>query len=106
MREYKINIVPIAIEDIINIQADITKRYNDAFNADKVVNRIFDGINTLASSPKRAEIRLVISELDLRFLKIGKYTAIYYVNDMDSTVKIYGVFYSRRDFTKIIEDRI
>ncbi|MBQ3292881.1 type II toxin-antitoxin system RelE/ParE family toxin [Candidatus Saccharibacteria bacterium] len=106
MKKYKITILPIAVEDIINIRADIIKRYGDVYNADKIINRIFDGINTLASLPKATEVRLIVSELGLRFLRIGKYTAIYYVDDIDNTVKICGVFYSRRDFTKIIEDRI
>lgn len=106
MKKYKINILPIAIEDVSNIRIGIIKRYGDIYDADKVVNSIFDGINTLVSLPKRAETRLNISELELRFFKIGKYTVVYYVDDIENTVKIYGVFHSHRDFDKIVKNRI
>lgn len=105
MREYKINILSSAAEDIINIRADIIRKYNDIYDADKITNMIFDKLNGLANFPKRAEIKLIVSELELRFLKMGKYTAVYYVDDLKGVVKIYGVFHSRRNFEKIVEDR-
>ena len=105
MKKYKINIQPAAIEDIINIRKNITEKYNDVFSAEKVVNRIFDKIEALTTLPKSAETRLIVSELELRFLKISKYTVVYYVDDTESIVKVYGVFHSRRDFSKIITNR-
>ena len=106
MEKYKINILPIAIQDIINIKTSILNEYNDIYNANKIITSIFNEINTLSTFPKRTQIRLKVSELDLRFLKIGKYTIIYWVDDIDNTIKVYGVFHSHRNIFEIIKGRV
>ena len=65
---------------------------------------IFDKIDSLAIFPKRAQVRLMVSGLKLRFVRAGKYTIIYYVDDDSKNVKIYGVFHSHRNIFEIIKN--
>lgn len=105
MREYKVDILPVAIDDVAKIHADIVNRYNDRRSADQVASSIFDETHALKISPKRTQVQLIVSELELRFFKIGKYTAVYHVDDTENVVRVYGVFHSHRNIVKIIKNR-
>ena len=105
MKTYKIDILPDALRDIVNIRSDIIGKYNDIYNADMVVDRIFSEISSLNSLPKRAPVRLETAKRQLRFLKAGRYTVVYCVDDESASVKVYGVFHSRRDILEIIKGR-
>ncbi len=105
MKKYKVDILPTAVRDIINIRAYIVGRYQDTYNADIVVNDIFNSINSLIFFPRRAQICLKVSGLGLRFLKAGKYTIVYFADANNAVVKVYGVLHSRRDIFKIVKDR-
>ena len=106
MKKYKIDILPDAVQDIADIRADIIEKYHDAYNADVVINNVFDKINSLVIYPKLAQVRLEVFKLKLRFLKSGKYMIVYSVDSNENAVRIYGVFHSHRNIFKIVKDRI
>lgn len=105
MIKYNITILPSAVFDILSIKNNIAKKYNDSYNAAIVVSDIFDKVDSLVIFPKRAQVRLTISGLKLRFVRAGKYTIVYYVDDNSKNVKVYGVFHSHRDIFEIIKNR-
>ena len=105
MKQYHIRFDQAALDDLSSIKTDLDATFNDPYSTNNVIHTILTKIESLQYFPKRAAVRLTVSNTDLRFTKAGKYTVIYHVNDEKVVIYIYGIFHSRRDIVKILKSR-
>lgn len=105
MKKYRVEYSGEAEVDIAGIMEYILTEHNDMLSANKVtltIVRTCDGLDTF---PKRSPVRKITLGKELRFIRAGKYTIVYYVDETRRIVTIYAVMYSRRDILAALENR-
>ncbi len=99
---YKINISPLAFEDLEDIRAYIGEELQNETAAENIVKLIVKQIrilerNPLIGGPLSARINI---ETNYRYLVCKKYLVFYYVDK--TNVYVSRVIYGKRDYVKIL----
>lgn len=110
MKKYQVMISPRVVEQIKNIRDYIANVELSPFTAEKLVNAIFDEIESLALFPERGfnadekiGTRVDKKGRDSRGIAIqkGKYIVIYSINETEKVVDVAFLFSSKTDYAKL-----
>ena len=98
----KLQITPLAKNDLQEIKAYITDELQNPTAALDIIKRITKRLRSLVDFPimGAALSSIVDIDTDYRYLVYGNYKAFYRYED--ETVYVIRVLYSRRDFMKIL----
>jgi len=104
MAGYKIEITIKAKKDMREIHAYITNNLNEPSTANKLLDKIEEGILSLGHMPLRFAVEQdeQLRLRNLRKLIIGNYLIFYIVNEKKAKVIIVRVLYSRRDWVNLL----
>lgn len=104
MKKYKVVISEKARDDIVSIYNYVALDCDNKVGAIKVIRKIETRYNKLSIFPEVASVMLRRHNEDLRFIRAGKYTIVYYISSADkTTVVVHRVMNSRRDIMAEIE---
>lgn len=98
MKKYKVVMSEIAKKDIVDIYNYIALDCDNKLGATKVIRIITTKYNKLSIHPKIATVTLKRKNEELRFIRAGKYTIIYYIKRSEPTIVIHRIVNSKRNF--------
>lgn len=99
MRQYKIKYSKQARQDLGEIYRFIALECGNPAGAVRVIDVVEDKCAKLQFFPRAAAVRARYDGKKFRFMRAGKYTVVYYIDDKNGVVRIYGVFLSKRNFS-------
>ena len=101
---YKLEYLPVARKDILDIARYISQDLNNPTAAEELITTIVEKLEKLTElpyiTPSYNPIRPLNNEY--RRLMVKNYTAFYYVDECTKVITVARVVYSKRDFEKII----
>lgn len=100
----KLRINPLAKQDLIDIKEYIYQEFDNPDAAVNVISEIIQCYGKLKEFPllgKELSSKVEV-ETDYRYLICGNYIVFYKIDNV--YVSIYRIFYSRRDYVKILFD--
>ena len=101
MRQYRIEVAPGAVNDLISIRDYIENELGSPIAAERTLNAILDAIKQLESLPLRNKALTMFPDgRELRRAKAGNYLALYVV--ADRIVSVLAVVYGKSN----LENRI
>jgi len=104
MAEYKIEITIKAKKDMREIYAYLAYNLDEPNTADKLLDKIEEGILSLKHMPLRCAVEQdeQLRLGNLRKLIVGNYLIFYIVNEKTAMVFIVRILYSRRDWMNLL----
>ena len=102
MKQYKVEYLPEAQQDIEEIRDYITDELNNKPAAIKITLAIIAKCESLKTFPNGYAIRFHSHNQPIRFAHYGNYTIAFFV-DAAATVSIYAVKYSRMNLEAILK---
>lgn len=103
MKKYKVVYTPRAEYRIREILKQIVNDYDDELAAAKVYRKIEKRCESLSILPGISPVKLTVNELQLRFVRAGKYMVVYTADDQSRTVIIRTVIHSRQNIIAMLE---
>jgi addiction module RelE/StbE family toxin len=104
MNRYSVEISDPARQDIVDIVRYISAELNAQKAAQKMFDRLYEGMKNLENNPKRHTLvrdeRL--ASKDYRTLPVKNYLVFYTVEEQTQSVNIIRVLYARRDWTALL----
>ena len=101
---YKLEYLPVARKDILEITKYISQDLNNPTAADKLITTIIEKLDLLTNmpyiNPSYTPIRSLSKEY--RKLSVNNYTVFYWVDEPQKLITVARVVYSKRDLHKII----
>ena len=98
--KYRIVYTPSARHDLDDIYEYIAGEFYAPDTARRQANRIVRAVKTLAVFPKMYRVRR--KNTGIRICPVDSYMILYSVDDMNNTVNILRIIYSRRDIDSMI----
>ena len=101
---YKLEYLPIAKQDMIEIVRYISKELRNPVAAEKLANEMIETAEKLVDFPysKAAHITLKPLKHEYRRLVVKNYIMFYWVNEVEKSIVITRVIYARRDFDDLL----
>ena len=103
---YKIEYLPIAVQDMVEISTYIAKELNNPTAAENLADKMINSIERLAEFPYINAVYNPIRPLknEYRRLTVDNYVVFYTVDEMQKIVTIHRAIYGKRDYNKILSD--
>ena len=101
---YKLEFLPIAQSDMVEIVKYISHELCDPWAAEKLADEMVQSAERLAIFPYINPIHRTLKPLknEYRKLLVKNYIMFYYVDENEKKVTIARVIYSRRDYEKML----
>ena len=104
MKRYRVEYTTIFTKQLQELFDYIVFQYQNPYDALRLVNAIRKKCKGLELFPKGGVAHMSVNDKDFRFIHVGNHTIIYLVDDKGQIVTIWGLFYSRRDIMRQIEE--
>ena len=98
MKQYKVIYTPVAEASLGRIFEDLESPRAAA----TAVRKILAKCDALAVFPGEAAVWQKMNGEELRLMRVGHYTVIYYIHEKEGMVTIHDVVYSRRDIAAML----
>ena len=101
MKTYRVNVLPVAREDVADVYYYIALDSPEA--ALRVTDKIMDTVDSLSEFPERCQIvpDNELAKQGYRMLIIDAYIAFYKV--IESEVWVYRILHGKRDYPQLLE---
>ena len=101
---YKLEYLPVARKDILEIIKYIGQELNNPAAAERLITSIVEKLERLTELPYINPVHTTIRPLnkDYRKLRVNNYTVFYWVDEYTKVITVARVIYSKRDFDNII----
>jgi len=101
---YKLEYLPIAKQDIVEIAKYISKELCNPSAAEKLVMEMIAAAEGLVEFPYSKAIHITPKPLkrEYRRLVVKSYAMFYWVNEMEKSIVVARVVYARRDFDNLL----
>lgn len=102
---YKLEFLPIARSDMVDIVRYISKELKNPIAADNMANEFVKAADALIDFPYSNPVYRPIRPLkkEYRKLLIKNYIVFYYVDEAEKIITIARVIYAKRDYGKILD---
>ncbi len=102
---YKLKYLPIARNDITNIAWYVAHQLSNPVAAKNLTEKMLSRAEMLTTSPFINPVYIPIKPLKFEYRKlfVGNFIMFYYVSEIDKTITIARVIYSKRDFEKFLD---
>lgn len=100
---YRVRVLPLAIEDLQEIYNYIAFELQSVINAENQLSRLQDEIQKLDFMPESFKLyeKEPWKSRGLRFFSVDNYIVFYVINNNAKEVNVLRVLYGRIDFSKI-----
>ncbi|MBQ6375846.1 type II toxin-antitoxin system RelE/ParE family toxin [Candidatus Saccharibacteria bacterium] len=102
MKQYRVLFSQQAQADLSEIYYYIIDRYNDQYNAKKLLDAIIDRCNDLEYFPRISPAKVISNGYNFRFIHTRRYTIAYYIDENLSRVIIRRILAPGRNAIEII----
>ena len=101
---YKIEYLPLALQDMEDIARYIAKNLNNIDAAEKLSSYLIKSINKIVDFPYSNPIYIPIRTLEKEYRKkvMRNYTVFYWINEIERIVTISRVIYSKRNINNLL----
>lgn len=105
MKMYKLEYLPAALEDMLEIVKYISKELKNPIAAENLANEFIESAEYLIDFPYSNPIYYPIRPLkkEYRKLLVKNFIMFYYVNEPKKIVTIARVIYAKRDYGRTLE---
>lgn len=102
---YKLEYLPVARKDMLEITKYISQDLCNPQAAEKIITTIIKKLELLTDFPYVNPIHIFIRPLEKEYRKfrVKNYTVFYYVDEYSKTIVVARVVYSKRDFDNTIK---
>lgn len=101
MSLYRLEVLPLAKEDMVGIVGYIGRELKNPTAANRLADEFFEAMESLTDFPYANPVLVPIRPLkfEYRKLMVGSYTLFYRVCEPEKLVIVARVLYSKRDFS-------
>jgi len=101
---YKLEYLPIAKQDMVEIVRYISKKLCNPSAAEKLANEMIDAAEGLVAFPYSKAVYVTPKPLkrEYRRLVVKNYVMFYWVNEIEKSIVVVRVLYARRDFDNLL----
>jgi len=101
---YKLDYLPIATQDMVNIMKYISHELCNPAAAELLMHEMLESADNLMFSPYSNAIHQNIRPLKQEFRKliVKNYIMFYWIDETEKQITIARVLYSRRDYEKLL----
>jgi len=101
---YRIEYLPLARQDMIDIMRYISKNLHNLSAAEKLTEEMIEAAEKLAHFPYINAVVVPLKPLkyEYRKLLVQNYIMFYWVDEMKKTVTVARIIYARRDYEKVL----
>lgn len=102
---YKLEVLPVAKEDMVEIVGYISRNLMNPHAADKLADELFAAMEKIAEFPYAYPAYVPIRPLlfEYRKLTVKNYLMLYRVDEREKTVTVSRVIYAKRDYGRFLE---
>ncbi len=102
---YKLEFLPIALNDMLEIVSYISNEIKNPIAADRLSEKPVAAAEVLADFPYSNPVYIPMKQLNHEYRKtvIENYLMFYWVDEPRKTVTVARVIYGKRDYGKVIE---
>lgn len=103
---YKLDYLPIARQDMIDIVRYISKELNNPVAADHLAVELVKAGDSILEFPYANPAYMPIRQLkhEYRKLLVQNYFILYWVDEVSKVVTVARVIYAKRDYEKLLEE--
>ncbi len=104
MDQYKLDFLPIARQDLIDIVTYISDELKNNIAAMKLAEKFTTSVEKLIDFPYSCPIHVPIKPLNFEYRKliVDNYIMFYWVDEAKKTVTVARVIYGKRDYEKLL----
>jgi len=101
---YKLEYLPIAKQDMVEIARYISKELRNPSAAEKLAVEMIDAAERLVDFPYSKAMHITAKPLkhEYRRLVVKNYVMFYWVNEIEKSIVIARVIYAHRDFDNLL----
>lgn len=105
MKMYKLEYLPVALHDMVDIVRYISRELKKSIAADNLVNEFVKSAEALIDFPYSNTVYYPIRPLkrEYRKLLVKNFIMFYYVDEAEKIITIARVSYAKRDYGKILD---
>ena len=105
MSKYKVEYLPLAMQDMIEIASYICHTLENPDAAEKLAEELVSAENTLEKYPYKNRVYHPVKDLTHEYhrVPVGNYGMYYWIDEDTHTVTIARVIYQRRDIDRLLE---
>ena len=102
---YKLEYLPIALNDMVDIVRYISNELKNPIAADKIANEFVNSAEALIDFPYSNPVYHPIRPLNKEYRKllVKNFIIFYYVDETEKIITIARVVYAKRDYGKILD---
>lgn len=102
---YKVEYLPIAMNDMIEIARYIGVKLANSGAAERIADLMVAEAEKLSDAPHRFKVYTPIKPLkrEYRKLLVENYIMFYWIDELQKTVTIARIIYSGRDYEKLLD---
>lgn len=108
METYDIGVLEKADEDMRQLGRYISGKLQSPVSAERITDRIWDGIEKLAKNPYVCQVYIPLSSLkrEYRKLLVENYHVFYYINEEEKRITVSRVICARRDILRMKKEEL
>lgn len=102
---YRIEYLPVALHDLVEIAEYIGVKLDNKSAADRLAENIAESVSAAAEQPYMYPLYIPIKPLKYEYRKIviKNYDVFYWVDEPTKTITVARVIYARRDIGKLLK---